>query len=750
MTWLRYCIALVFLILFTSAAQAGKDPIGWSLAGSLPAQTIVNEQYKLTYTLVNNLPFKMPTPLIIAKHISGEFTVVDGCTGLKLTPGQTCIVGITFFPTSAGLKSVQIDEEYGANVVPLPKLTTTASVSTKPLITGIVTTDLPPNIGTGEHRPVSFKFINNGNGTVLGPFTSSTSLLPTDDLSFHVDNLTSTCPPAAPLGSLGPGASCVINGTLSAKNVRSYAVSATLNYTGGSTTVTTSTTLASQLVTVAANPALPSQIAAGSATTVGFTYTNTGTQAVFGAPFSAPNITDTITVILSPSTSVTCTLVGTDTCNGTSSLGAGASCNRTCSFTPTATGTYTVTGTFNYDGPSKSLQETTNAGRQFTINNFCNYDVWYSFNGAAVGPSCTVPSDCPAGSTCSSGLCYWINPSPTSGTFHLAPLVGTSTVIIPDVSPTTTVWNGSFAGRTLCSSTTTPPSCATANCNASWGGDSAPCDVGTPFSSPSTVEQLTLVRNNSDTYLVNLTNGITVPTSIVPNTTGPVGSPYVCGTPGSVHALNGEGACNWNNYSSLIPGVYFQWTKLLPSAVACTTNATCTVINPSYVCGLSYNPMAATGSKLAETCGPLLGYWSANEACITDPGSASPFFGCDLALSAPLNGYTAANLYSCSPVTPGGNFDSCYNAGAMATCCGCQNWDQPPTSLSTPPTPTKTQACANNNSQWDILLIALSWMKQGCPSAQVYPDDTASSIFSCPATPVTNNIVNYTITFCPT
>jgi hypothetical protein len=743
---LRSILALAFLILFTPSVYAGLDPIGWRLTGSFPSQTIVNEQYTVTYTFVNNFTRQMPTPLKIAKHpSSSEFTFADHCTNVRLNKNQTCTVVITFFPTSSGQKSVSLDEQYGANVVPLPKLTTTASVSSNPLVTGIVTTDLPPTIGTGEHRPVAFQFINNGNGTVLGPFVYTPNY-PADG-SFHEQ--TNTCTAVI---TLPPGAFCTVTGTLSAKNATTYAVGATLSYTGGSTTVITSTTTASQLVTVTANPVLPANVAAGTdtPTLIGFTYTNTGTQAVFG-PWPGPNITAAVNV--SPGTG-SCADVS-DTCSGNPSLAAGASCSKTCNFTTTATGDFTVTGSFNYDGPSVTLQETTNAGRLLTIINNCTQgvgtgsaaDVWFSFSGAAVGQAC--PPTCPLGSTCSGGQCYWTNPSPATGAFHL-PSTATATVIIPDLnSSNDIIWQGSFAGRTGCSGT----SCATANCNTT-GGDTA-CDPGTSFASPSTKAQITLRRTNADTYLVETINGFTVSTSIGPTTaTGPGGQPYVCGTPGSAQAINGEPACSWTFTPPTPPGGTgsYIWTELVTSPTACTTNAQCVVINPNYVCGLSYDPNGSP--KINQTCGTQLGYWTANQACIADNVGADTFFNCNTSLTGSLSSYFLLNLYACSPVT-GNDFNSCYNVGATTNCCGCHNWNAAPTSLPTPAPPT-TQACVNTNPQWEDgtatgeVLGTLFWIKSGCPSAKVYPFDTASSTFTCPAAPVTNNVTSYTLSFCPT
>ncbi len=754
MIWLRSCLVFFFLLVFASAAQAGKDPIGWSVTNTFPGQTTVNELYgPSVYTFINNLPFTMPTPLFIAKNTSSnEFSIKDHCSGLRLNSNQSCTVEITLFPTSGGNKSVSLEEQYGANVVPLPQQTTNANNSSGQLITGKVIIALPANIGTGELRPVAFQFSNNGTGAV-------------ENVSYHphyppgFTETSNTCNPPSN-SQIRPGKNCRVTGNLIAATPGNFTVAATLNYTGGSTSVSTSTT-ASQLVTGAATPSLPANSGAGIATQVGFTFTNGGTVAVQD-PINA-----TAAVTTGGSTG-TFTVAGTNTCttfpscSGTT-LAAGASCTLCGTLNTTATGNYTVTGTFTYAGPNVTVATSTNAGRQLTVINNCSSNVWWSFNGSATGGSCATSSDCPAGSSCGNGQCFWTNPSPVSGSFQLGPAgsgTNIATLVIPDVnSSTSTTWSGTFAGRTGCSGT----SCATANCNTT-GGNSA-CDPGTSFSLPATIVELTLMRNNVDTYDVSLVNGITVATSMQPTTvTGPVGSPYVCGSPGSGQN-NGEPACSWIFTPNPTPasgtGNYI-WTQFISGAPC--TNATafiCPVINPSYVCGLSFNPAASVGSKITQTCGPQLGYWTADQACITDNGSANNFFNCNTPLTGPLTGFTLLNLYACVPATPGGNLGSCYDAihGATPNCCGCQNWDQAPTSIPGMPPATgspQTQACITSNPQWTDgtftgeVLGTVDWIKAGCPSAKVYPFDTASSTFTCPATAPTNNTTRYTMIFCPT
>ncbi len=152
-------------------AHAGKDPIGWSISGSLPATAQINHSYAVNFTLVNNLPFTMPSPLEIANNSTptADFTMEDNCSGLRLAQGQTCNVGVVMIPKSAGQKSLSVFMEYGKNKVQIPvtALKSTVPGSSAPsLLSGAVTTGFPTGLHSNTTYTITFTFTNNTSGTL--------------------------------------------------------------------------------------------------------------------------------------------------------------------------------------------------------------------------------------------------------------------------------------------------------------------------------------------------------------------------------------------------------------------------------------------------------------------------------------------------------------------------------------------------------------------------------------------------------
>jgi hypothetical protein len=94
----KRCLFLASTALLMSfSAHAAQDPIGWSMSGSIPQTTQMNESYSVNFTLVNNLPFTMPTPLRISDNSTPANAVVmhDTCSGQRLARRATCSVGRT-------------------------------------------------------------------------------------------------------------------------------------------------------------------------------------------------------------------------------------------------------------------------------------------------------------------------------------------------------------------------------------------------------------------------------------------------------------------------------------------------------------------------------------------------------------------------------------------------------------------------------------------------------------------------------
>jgi len=358
MKWLRYCVAMLSFILFSPASHAGQDPIGWSVTGVIPAQSVANLLYPtpVVYTFINNMPFPMVTPLYIKIEASpaAEFPMLppgpggDNCSGKLLTAAgtspatNTCTVTIGFAPASIGTKTLQVFEEYGRNVVPLPKLTSNTTSGPNPLLTATVTIPLPASMAAGSSAPFQFTYQNNNNGTVQNVVSPTTNITinPNPGGSGSLSALSTTC--TAPT-NLAPGASCVVKGTFTAGIQGNYTVNDFVSFTGSSgATVTASLSTSTNVpIAGAVTTPLPNSMGAGEQQPVLFTFTNGSTQAI--TPSSVTFSPTGGTAALATPTS--------DTCSG-QSIPAGGSCTVSIIFSTLTPQAYSVFATLTYPGGS--------------------------------------------------------------------------------------------------------------------------------------------------------------------------------------------------------------------------------------------------------------------------------------------------------------------------------------------------------------------------------------------------------------
>ncbi|MBG77402.1 MAG: thaumatin domain-containing protein, partial [Alphaproteobacteria bacterium] len=383
--------------------------------------------------------------------------------------------------------------------------------------------------------------------------------------------------------------------------------------------------------------------------------------------------------------------------------------------------------------------------------NECDFKVWFSMNGGAIGnsPDCTTDAQCPDGTSCDpaanggKGVCFWINPTPPShpannpvNPYELEAFggVNTNSVMVPVASnavDVNTQWSGNISASALCNGST---SCEIADCNNNGG--SASCAVGNGFDQPATQFEITMIKSDRDFYDVEVINGFHMPIQVTPNNPFNVpGDDFNCGTPGNPAGSPGYGLCNWNNAIPPSPKHAYYWVS--SGGPECTT--TCT---GGKLCGLD--------NKLNRVCGDFQGFWSADQACAVNANKAQEYFQCKNFLTNPpypSNTYQLSALYGC--VTPSASesiLNSCYIFDAP-DCCGCANWDQFGITI-----PASTLACKNtSNLNWtQQVQPKIQWMKATCPSYYTYPYDDASSSFRCSDTAAGNsNSVGYTITFCP-
>ncbi len=233
----RFSLFVIFMSLMLNA-YAGKDPIGWTQSGTVPAITQLNQSYSVSFTLVNNLPFTMPTPLLVSNNSSpsNEVTMHDGCTGLKLAPNATCDVGLVLVPTQVGNQALSIFMEYGKNKVqipqnPLKSQTLSAAYSQ---LQGKTTNGLPSTIQSSSTYVLTFTFSNIGSTPLTGFAFAPNS----NNSAGYTQTSAVNCGSTLPVG----GPACVITGTFSSASSHG---AVTVGYTGSAAPYTASPTTSS-------------------------------------------------------------------------------------------------------------------------------------------------------------------------------------------------------------------------------------------------------------------------------------------------------------------------------------------------------------------------------------------------------------------------------------------------------------------------------------------------------------------------
>lgn len=469
----------------------------------------------------------------------------------------------------------------------------------------------------------------------------------------------------------------------------------------------------------------------------------------------------------------------TNSCNNL--VPASGTCTLSYTFTSAATpSATTVNVTFNYSRrliPLPTNTFTVNVSgvvasntRAITFTNGCANTLWIGTTGGSVNSkqsppncialdscvtTCASNADCYAGTQCSNGQCFSVDPLPLNGDYSLAP--GASKVLqIPVPSSNINfqgiIWSGAFGARTGCAfNNANIFVCQTGTCsNSSSSGQS--CSPGVGMQPPNTLAEITMLQSGVDSYDISIINGINVPFSFGPTgVSASPANPYVCGIAGNsvpVSSPNGTlGACNWDFIANPPPSI--DYNLVTTGGGNCTTAANCTSDPNGPVCGLTNPAITAAGSGSAQkTCGQRLGYWTTDQVCGLNPSLGAPFNCSDpMGLNAPFNAYTRTQLLQCAPTLP-----SCYkSAGLDNACCGCVNW-QTIAGIIVPTAPIVEQ-CPSTSAGWTTnILPELEWMKKACPSAYSYPFDDKTVSFTCSSPASWNPAINgtgYTVTFCP-
>lgn len=758
------------LLLLSSQLFASANPIAWQLNQSFQNPVISGRTYSITYTFINQLPFKLVKPLVIEKNASpqSEFSYRDTCTGKYLLPNERCQVEVILNPLINGTKYVQlIIAGYDNNRVPLPQISVqaTGDITTRS-VQGQVIRSLPATLEAGSSANYLFRFMNKGTVPATNVVAQVTQTTGTLNI---IDN---NCP-----ATLAVNASCFIRGTFTPSSAMPAAqyVTARLTFDNevGSPLILSTNTVVSApdgdiSGSLVAPNYLPPLMTPGSDYPVQFLFSNVSTGSV-------PVISSLVSCV--DNNNVDCSASFTplsSSCN-IASLPPTAACQLSGTFTAPAASnpllTYTLTASLTYTGSGSPATVSTtgtvvpslSTSRTISIVNQCTFPVWFSLNGSAVpGQSCAA--GCPAGTSCNSGSgeCYWNNFAPNTGTWQLASGGGSTTVTIPapGFNSDGVQWSGNISASTLCNGTTR---CGQADC--SNNGGSSACAPGQGFSQPATQAEITMNLNSDDSYDVEVINGFHLPIAMEPvyySGISAVASNYECGSPGKFAASNHFGACNWG--AAVPPGLGYFWVTT--SATACDINSALPQCSGGQICGLD--------NTLTPVCGNFLGFWSSNEVCSKAGLSTivSNYFHCSQALPTmqtsitppffPANS-TLYDLMACSVPTgdTSPTFNSCYLSYAtgepVETCCGCVDWWNPSETGSVViGANSATQSCtsaggvAQTDPQWtQNIQPMIQWMKAACPSAYTYPFDDKSSGFSCSNNlPGASNSAGYTITFC--
>jgi hypothetical protein len=727
--------ALVTSTQTTVVPPSGSVNISSSVTTPLPLNMVVNTSATFGFRFTNS-GTASATGITTSSSVSG-FT---STCGTSLSPGASCTISGTFTPTATNPSQQTVTGTFRyaqGNDIVTSTQTTVIPPSATVVIGSSVTTPLPSSMVVNTSATFVFRFTNSGTASATGVTTSSNS-----------GNFSSTCG-----ATLLAGASCDISGsfTPTSTSPSQQTVTGTFRYAQGSDVVaSTQTTVNPATGLTGVISGLPSITIVGASYQVTYTFTNNNPTGM-SITANSPQATVAGSYLQQANT---CPVV-------TGVLTAGNTCYMTGLFTPTVIGSSSFSSTLSAaaasPGPTTStLTTTTNtvaAGGVRTVNfvNECNFKVWFSMNGGAIGnsPNCTSNAQCPDGTACSpsansgNGLCFWVNPSPAAhpGNVPVSPYelealggVNTSSVVVPVAANTVDVntqWSGNISASALCDGST---KCGLADCGNKGG--SASCDVGQGFGQPATQFEITMIKNDRDYYDVEVINGFHIPIQVTPINPNLIpGNEYNCGTPGNPTASGGFGSCNWNNAVVPTPSNAYYWVT---NNGACNSDKTCNVAGE--LCGLD--------SNIDQVCGNFIGFWSADNACGVNPNKAQPYFGCNNYLGSPYqhSTYQMSALYGCqTPNAAISTLNSCYIFN-NSDCCGCANWNASGITI-----PAATVACkTTSNSIWTSQVqTTIEWMKKTCPNYYTYPYDDESSTFRCSNVASGSNAVGYTVTFCP-
>jgi hypothetical protein len=281
-----------------------------------------------TYTNTGIGPITVST---VTLSSTTDFAIVsDSCivagTGITLAPNGTCLIGVTFMPTSAGAHTATLVVNDAAGGAAASSVTLNGNgQSFTATLTGTTAFGNKQVATTSAAR--TFTYTNTGNTATT---VSSVALSSTADFAISANTCTALLAPNATC-SIGvtftPSSAIALTATLTVTNAANVAASVSLTGTG----VVPSASLTG-------TAAFGNQQLGTTSTVHAFTFTNTGTATVYG-PFS-------VTTASVSGTNAADFVIGTNNCT---TLQLNGTCTVNVTFKPSAPGTrtaiLTLTGT---------------------------------------------------------------------------------------------------------------------------------------------------------------------------------------------------------------------------------------------------------------------------------------------------------------------------------------------------------------------------------------------------------------------
>ena len=334
---------------------------------------------------------------------SGEFKLsTDGCTGMTLAGGASCMVGVKFAPTSAGTPGV---ENAVLSVSATTGGTATANLSGTalgPALLSIVPSD-QDFLSVVQGQPSGeFTFVvTNKGGVTTGALTAGVS--PPGEFAITTNGCDGM--------SLAGGTSCKVGVTMTPAGTGARGATLIVRGSPGGTGMATlrGTGLAPGMIVLAPQPGTFNTVDLGAPSSVPFSVTNSGGAA-----------TTALSLRLTGATEFS---IASDGCSNMT-LAAGATCPFKVVFTPTTYGARNATLTASAATGGTSVSTLSATGRDY---------VTLTVTKAGAGTGAVAAT----GLACTSTTCMGSYPRTDPTAFQVVSLSAT-----PDATSTFTGWSG--------------------------------------------------------------------------------------------------------------------------------------------------------------------------------------------------------------------------------------------------------------------------------------------------------------------